>query len=397
MTKNKFVFNTPMVLKRLLFALVFTLPAIISFAQTQEKIFYDKDWKGCREANAEYYALVNFDNQGNPVGKVNFYYITGEFKSDADGALSIDKDDFNQSKRIGLSKGFYISGQKEFETLFDKQGNPIKEKVWHVNGNLKYEVKFKNGKLHGKYVHYYENGKRQQKGSYKDGKLDGNRVDYYETGKISVKGNYKDGVEDGNFADYHENGKISAKYKRKAGEFDGNFALYDENGELKDEGTYKNGKLIAMEPSSRFNGFFQIFEQLFDYVRNIKLYQWSEQSLGLLALCILVIFILLFRPKPDKTIDAASMPKQNKIINVPLYGGIIGALSSSPLQRLNKEIRAANAQGWKVLRIIPSASGNLFLSVWRIILLCITLFFFTTKNGFYVVIEKANNGSNISN
>ena len=79
----------------------------------------------------------------------------------------------------------------------------------------------------------------------------------------------------------------------------------------------------------------------------------------------------------------------NKVINVSLWGGIIGALSSSPLQRLNNAISAANADGWKVKQVIPAASGNLSLYLWRAILLCITLLLFTTANGYYIILEQS--------
>jgi hypothetical protein len=78
----------------------------------------------------------------------------------------------------------------------------------------------------------------------------------------------------------------------------------------------------------------------------------------------------------------------NKIINVTLRGGIIGLLTSSPKKRLENAILEANAKGFKVRQIIPSASGNLFLYIWRIILLCITLFLYTTANGYYIILEE---------
>jgi len=79
---------------------------------------------------------------------------------------------------------------------------------------------------------------------------------------------------------------------------------------------------------------------------------------------------------------------QNKVINVTLTGGIIGALVSSPKNRLNTKIGAVNEEGWKVIQIIPANSGNIFLTIGRIILLIITLFLYTKENGYYVVLEK---------
>ena len=85
---------------------------------------------------------------------------------------------------------------------------------------------------------------------------------------------------------------------------------------------------------------------------------------------------------------------KNKVINVPMWGGIIGWLALAPQQRLNANIKEANAEGWRVVQIIQSESGNLFLFLLRLLLLCITLFLFTTANGYYVVLEKESDDSN---
>jgi nucleoid DNA-binding protein len=81
----------------------------------------------------------------------------------------------------------------------------------------------------------------------------------------------------------------------------------------------------------------------------------------------------------------------NKVVNVTLWGGIIGLIASSPQNRLNEVIKTENAAGWRVVQIIPSASGNILLYLLRLVLLLITLFLFTTSNGFYVVMEKNEN------
>jgi hypothetical protein len=78
----------------------------------------------------------------------------------------------------------------------------------------------------------------------------------------------------------------------------------------------------------------------------------------------------------------------NKVVNVTLIGGIIGALSSSPQKRINNVILQENANGYKVIQVIPSASGNIFLTIIRALILMLTLFLYTTTNGYYVIMEK---------
>ena len=89
----------------------------IAFGQKQEKIFYNKEWKGCSESKASFYRLVTIDNNGKPIGKVMDYFITGELQSEVEGALIIDKDDDKNSKLIGKSIGYYKSGKKNFEHI----------------------------------------------------------------------------------------------------------------------------------------------------------------------------------------------------------------------------------------------------------------------------------------
>ena len=79
---------------------------------------------------------------------------------------------------------------------------------------------------------------------------------------------------------------------------------------------------------------------------------------------------------------------KNKIVNVTLIGGIIGLLASSPKKSLNNTISNENANGWRVIQVIPADSGNIFLIIFRLLILLITFFLYTTANGYYIVMEK---------
>lgn len=160
------------------------------FAQKQEKIYYDKDWKGCYQSKAEFYRIVNYDENGKPVGKVKDYFITGELQSEIDGALYIDKTDDSKSKFTGFSKGFLKNGNREFEILHDNQGNVLTHKIWYGNGKIKAEMKNENGVYISK--EYYENGKvmREMTGSNEQLETD---VIYYESGKLYRKFKFIDG------------------------------------------------------------------------------------------------------------------------------------------------------------------------------------------------------------
>ena len=78
----------------------------------------------------------------------------------------------------------------------------------------------------------------------------------------------------------------------------------------------------------------------------------------------------------------------NKIVNIEMTGGLIGWLFHDPARRLDKEVAHYNKAGWRVVQIIPSSSGNVLLWLSRIIFLLITLFLYTTANGYYILLES---------
>lgn len=140
------------------------------FGEKQEKIFYDKDWKGCSESKAAFYRTFNLDGNNKPIGEIHDYYITGELQSKLEGALSIDRNNDKNSLFIGRSIGYYKSGKKKFEELRDEKGNALLLKHWYENGNIEYDSKFKDGEYDGLYISYYENGKVKFKREFNAGK-----------------------------------------------------------------------------------------------------------------------------------------------------------------------------------------------------------------------------------
>jgi len=150
--------------------LTMILVAQFAFGQKQEKIYYDKDWKGCSQSKAEFYRIATFDANGKPVGKVTDYFITGEVQSNVEGAFFIDRNNDENSKWIGKAVGFYKSGKKRFEMMHDQEGKTTSHQIWFENGNLKLDAKYKNGELDGIYTRYHENGKVAYKREFANGK-----------------------------------------------------------------------------------------------------------------------------------------------------------------------------------------------------------------------------------
>lgn len=83
-----------------------------------------------------------------------------------------------------------------------------KEKSYYDNGNLKFEVDKKNGKLHGKLKVYSRSGMLMKSISYNEGVLEGEAVFYYENGNINTIDYYKDNLLNGRSLRYSENGNL---------------------------------------------------------------------------------------------------------------------------------------------------------------------------------------------
>jgi len=79
---------------------------------------------------------------------------------------------------------------------------------------------------------------------------------------------------------------------------------------------------------------------------------------------------------------------ENGVIHVRMIGGFIGLFALSPERRLNRKMAEATSDGWQVIQIIPATSGNYLIPLLRLILLGMTLFLYTTADGYYLVLKK---------
>ena len=78
------------------------------------------------------------------------------------------------------------------------QNNGLKTS-WYDNGEMEYQVNFKNGKMDGLFKGWYDNGKKKSEKNFKDGRREGSSVMWYENGQkmeeIMYKNDHKDGLE----------------------------------------------------------------------------------------------------------------------------------------------------------------------------------------------------------
>jgi protein TonB len=178
---------------KILLLSILLITIITSFAKKPTKIYYDKEWKGCSKSKAEFYRIVNYDENGKPVGKIIDYFITGELQSEIEGALYIDKLYDSKSKFIGLGTGFFKNGEKQFEQIRDNQGVRVSSKSWYENGQLQRSYEYKDGELNGKLQEWSETGQILVDIDYNNGKRDGKLLTYWNNGNAKRIDEYTNG------------------------------------------------------------------------------------------------------------------------------------------------------------------------------------------------------------
>ena len=62
---------------------------------------------------------------------------------------------------------------------------------WDDNGQLKYEINYKDGEKHGKWLEWHANGQLAWEENYKDGERHGKWLEWYENGQLKYEENYE--------------------------------------------------------------------------------------------------------------------------------------------------------------------------------------------------------------
>lgn len=82
------------------------------------------------------------------------------------------------------------------------------------------------------------------------------------------------------------------------------------------------------------------------------------------------------------------MKKRNKIVRISLSGGIIGLLFTNPRKALDDAIDKANQDDWNAIYFSPHKTSNLFVHVFQLTVLLLTLGFWTFGAGYMILFEK---------
>ena len=114
-------------------------------------------------------------------------------------------------------------------------------KSYYENGNVKSELRYKDGRLNGECVWYFPNGKPEMKINYVMDTLQGESLRWYENGFVQSRSFYKDNENDSVFESYNVTGDLVKREYYRKGVRHGSVTQWYDNGELFLEGTYNEG------------------------------------------------------------------------------------------------------------------------------------------------------------
>jgi TonB family protein len=108
--------------------------------------------------------------------------------------------------------------KEQFFSSFIMKKKDGTQREWYVNGKIKEEENYNDGKREGVHQTWFGNGRLHLDENYKNDNLDGNAKEWYPSGLLKKDANYKDGVLIGQLLTYWENGKVKRDDTYKMGE-----------------------------------------------------------------------------------------------------------------------------------------------------------------------------------
>ena len=134
--------------------------------------------------------------------------------------------------------GILISKHQELRKKGQRHGY---YKIYHDNGQIALEMKYKNGKLHGEERGYYENGQLQSVATSVMGSYEGEFKYWYTTGVLMQEGKYINNNIEGELKTYYPNAVLKETVTFSKTLENGPYTMYYQNGKIKEEGFFING------------------------------------------------------------------------------------------------------------------------------------------------------------
>ncbi len=227
-----------MYMKKLL--LLVTCIILSMQVQAQKKIFFDKDWKKCKEKNAKFYRIVK--PSGNQF-EVEDYYIDGDVLQ-MSGAYT-GKELLN-NERTGIFTTYFKNGKMQTKGEFRRGKRTGEWKAWYSNEQQRWQGNYEDDEEQGAWTYYHKNGKVKRTCTYVDGNVDGVSTFYYDNGDLQEKYIFIKGIKDGKFYEYYKGNKISDSGQYDKDSLVGAYNFYWENGNISVSGNFNDNKKDGM-------------------------------------------------------------------------------------------------------------------------------------------------------
>ena len=134
---------------KLLATTILFLLTLVTFAQSFDTLYYDKNWKDCEKELAFYYGFKDLDT--NYSGVEQYYYLNGKKHS---------VKEVKNGSEDGTLTWWYKNGQKWCVGQYSKGKKHGKFVYWYPNGVVKEEGTFNNDKRVGGWISYDKHGLR---------------------------------------------------------------------------------------------------------------------------------------------------------------------------------------------------------------------------------------------
>lgn len=239
--------------------------------------FKASEWKGVAapnlldikiEKNPLHQSYLFYDIKGKPLnGRFHViihnhkYVLVDLSKGQINGVLNVYVNN-QETERYHLKGGVYEGDQYLYlsnETYTYNKGILTHYVAFHDNGQLKSEINYVNGRIHGVVTDYDSQGKVISTKQYSNGLLNGEAtfINYQGYTTTSM---YENGKLNGGYKEVYSDGSLATEGAYKDEKKTGLWLQYEKNGDLKEKSEYKNGKYYGLTEKYNLGSLYESVE-----------------------------------------------------------------------------------------------------------------------------------------
>jgi antitoxin component YwqK of YwqJK toxin-antitoxin module len=172
------------------------------------------------------------DAQGRKQGSWKKYYPNGNIRYEVT---------FKDNKPVGELKRYFENGNPSVIIQYNETGTFGEAQLFNEEDQL-IAKGFYDGQLRDSLWTFFARDKKVATESYLAGKKNGKTLIYFTSGQIAEEINWVNDVKNGPWEQLYESGRLKTRSQHVNGKLEGEYRFYFENGEPEIEGQYKNDK-----------------------------------------------------------------------------------------------------------------------------------------------------------